>query len=170
MLENINSGHKTIRKSVTSSARLIRFESADLLPVLDNRSYKGSNQVRAIIETSQSTFHSQDVGLLVGIQVSLSIGAKLITPKKGEGIRTINQLIATIDDSTEKMPKNYCFSGDFAALDNSRRPIIQLLKSCNYDNKVSLLKLSEINWNLPHAFIYHGPDNPSIVRSLIEGY
>jgi hypothetical protein len=165
LLENIGTGKKTARKSVIGSARTVKFAADDLLPLLEDRSYRGANRIRAVIETPRSTFSSTDVDLLVGIEISLMIGGTLVAPGREE--REINTLFATIDDSTEEMPRDYCFNGDFVALDFSNIPIVQPLRSCNSDGEIKLSKVSEIDWNRPHGFIYHGPDDPRLVRSHV---
>jgi hypothetical protein len=162
-LENLSSGAKTRRKSVVSSARTVNFLPQDLAPLLEDRSYKGVNRIRALVETSRSTFSSRDVDILVGIRASLMIGGTLIS--QGEERGKISTLFATIDDSTEHVPSGYCFQGDFFAFDVSGAAVVQALRSCNSDGEVRLSKISDINWNRPHGFIYHGPDDPRLIRS-----
>jgi hypothetical protein len=64
--------------------------------------------VRTVIEWSGQAVRSNIADILVGIKYRLMIGGTLITP---QGSRSINTLLAAIDDSTEQMPRDLLFSG-----------------------------------------------------------
>jgi hypothetical protein len=91
--------------------------------------------------------------LLVGIKVRLMIGGKLITPER---TRPINTLLATIDDSTEHMPPDYCFTVDFAGW-NQAGALVAPLKSCNANSEVALPFLSEVDWAHHAGLVFDQP-------------
>jgi hypothetical protein len=92
--------------------------------------------------------------LLYGWTVSHLIGGTLITP---QGSRSINTLVATIDDSTEQMPRDYCFAVDFAGWSRSGSALVAPLKSCNSKSEVTLPFLQQVEWNRQPGLVLNEP-------------
>ena len=108
---------------------------------------------------------SEVVDLLVGIRVQLMLGGKLITPG---GSQTVNTLMATIDESTEFMPDNYCFQTDFVGWTKTS-PFVGGLKSCNQVRHVDVPWLADIDWSRHVGLVFDAPDDRRIVRTCISG-
>lgn len=166
-LENVDTGDRTAKKTVLASARSVRFAPAELLPVLKDRSFHGKNRVRSVAEWAGGHSASDPQDLLVGIEVDLMLFGRLATP--GGQVRDIHTLYATIDRSTENMPHDYRFSGDFVASTKGGPPIVVPLQSDNVDGEVRLPDLSQVDWARPTGFVYGGPDRPEIVRAKVSG-
>jgi hypothetical protein len=166
-LEDVDNGKRTPKKSVASDVRSVVFAPADLTKIASNRAYRNSNRIRTVIEWSSGRSESAAKPLAVGIEVELALFGKLLTPDGHD--RTIHTLLATIDESTETFPPNYCFNVDFVgwAKDNSALAIP--LKSCDSDSEVKIPGLNSVNWSRRFGLVYNGPDDPRIVRTRVSG-
>jgi hypothetical protein len=166
-LENVESSSRSTKKVVSSNARSVTFLPDEFRGVLAERGYRKRNRIRSVVEWSIGTKQSETRDLLVGIQASLMLNGRLITPTED---RPIHTLMATIDDSTEFMPSNYCFSGALAGWTESN-PIVIALKSCNSKGsyEVMIPELETLNWDRSAGFVYFGPDDSKIVRTCITG-
>ena len=165
-LENVDSQRRSGKKTVSSSVRSVRFDPADVLAVATDRTYHGKNRVRSVIEWPGVTSASEPKDIAVGIEVDLLLYGKLVTPDGGE--RTIHTLFATIDRSTQALPEDYAFKGDFAAM-TATGPLVVPLGSRNSDGEVSVPGLDRVDWGRPLGFVYGGPDDPRIVRTRVSG-
>jgi hypothetical protein len=122
--------------------------------------------MRTVIEWPGKIVRSDAVDLAVGVKVQLMIGGTLVTP---DGTRSINTIIATIDDSTEHMPPDYCFAVDFAVW-NQVGPLVAPLKSCNRKQEVDLPFLSQVDWGRRVGLVFNQPTaDGSFVRTCIAG-
>jgi hypothetical protein len=139
-LENVDTGTHTDKKRIDVGVRSAAFESAEVRTIAASRTYRSTNRIRAVVEWSTNRSASPTVDLRVGIEVQLLLFGRLITPT-GKS-RTIHTLLATIDESTEGFPPNYCFTTDFVAWGGSA-PLVAPLRSCESDGEVTLPKASE---------------------------
>ncbi|MUZ65038.1 hypothetical protein [Agrobacterium vitis] len=165
-LENIDSNARSVKKSVLADVRNVTFSPEELGKVATSRNYRGKNRIRTVIEWPGKIARSDAVDVAVGVKVQLMIGGTLVTP---EGTRSINTLIATIDDSTEQMPPEYCFSVDFAGW-NKAGPLVAPLKSCNRKSEVELPFLPQVDWGRHAGLVFNQPDADRLsVRTCIAG-
>jgi len=166
-LENVDSGRRTQKKTVSSNVRSVRFEPSEIFEAATSRGFHRVNRIRSVVEWSANTSVSESKDLLVGIEIDLLLNGRLVTPNGKQ--RTIHTLFATIDQSTEQLPQNYCFNVDFVARSNMGPPLIIPLHSCNSDGEVQILALNQVDWNRPVGLVYGGPDDPRIVRTRVSG-
>lgn len=166
-LENVDTGDRTQKKSLLASARSTQFSPTDLIPLLRNRDYGSKNRVRSVIEWNSGNATSDPQDLAVGIDVELMLYGRLLTPDGKT--RDINTLFATIDGSTQNMPHDYRFRGDFVGRNSSGQPVIVPLESDNLDGEVTIPNLDQIDWTSPCKFLYDGPDRLEIVRTNVTG-
>jgi hypothetical protein len=153
-LENVDTNARTGKKAVLADVRSVTFGADDLHDVASNRKYRGKNRVRTVIEWSGQAVRSDIADILVGIKYRLMIGGTLFTP---QGSRSINTLLATIDDSTEQMPRDYCFSVDFAGWSRSNAALVAPLKACNSNAEVNLPFLQQVEWSRPPGLVLGDP-------------
>jgi hypothetical protein len=167
-LENVESGGRSVKKTVSSNVRRVVFQPDELRGVLTERRHRRMNRVRSVIEWSGGTKESEAQDLFVGVRITLMLNGRLITPSEN---RPINTLIATIDDSTEFMPQDYCFTGALAGWSRSGSSLVIALKSCNSKGsyEVQIPELDNVDWNRQAGFVYFGPDDPRLVRTCITG-
>lgn len=163
-LENVDSNARSDKKNISADVRTVEFTPDEVHKVATNREYHGKNRVRTVIEWPGHTVRSVPTDLLVGIRVQLMIGGTFITP---EGSRPINHLIATIDDSTEHMPHDYCFTANLVGW-RRMNALIAPLRSCNLGGEkphgeVDLPFLADIDWNRHVGLTF---DQPLVDRSL----
>lgn len=166
-LENVDNGKRTPKKTVASDVRSVVFSPADLSEIATNRSYRSSNRIRTVIEWSSGRSNSEAKPLAVGIDVELALFEKLLSPTGPD--RTIHTLLATIDQSTETFPANYCFSVDFVGWAKDGSALAIPLKSCDADSEVKIPGLDNVNWSRRYGLVYSGPDDPRIVRTKVSG-
>lgn len=166
-LENVDSGRRTQKKTVQSNVRSVRFEPTEVLEAASSRGLHQRNRIRSVIEWSANTSVSEVKDLLVGVDVELQLNGKLITPTGKD--RRIDTLFAYIDQSTQSLPQNYCFSVDFVARSKAGPPLVIPLHSCNNDGEVHIAGLAQVDWNRPVGLVYGGPDDSRIVRTHIAG-
>jgi hypothetical protein len=152
-LENAESNARTTKKNVLADVHSVEFTADEIQEVASTRDYRGKNRIRTVVEWPGHTVRSGVVELLVGLKVRLMIDGKLVTP---DGTRSINTLVATIDDSTEHMPTNYCFTVDFAGWNRSG-PLVAPLKACNASSEVELPFLDEIDWTHHAGLVFNEP-------------
>jgi hypothetical protein len=152
-LENAESNARTTKKNVLADIHNVEFTSDEVHEVASTRDYRGKNRIRTVVEWPGHTVRSGVVELLVGLKIRLMIGGKLVTP---DSTRSINTLVATIDDSTEHIPQNYCFAVDFAGWNRSG-PLIAPLKACNASSEVKLPFLDEIDWSHHAGLVFNEP-------------
>ncbi|KAB1068605.1 hypothetical protein [Methylobacterium planeticum] len=165
-LENVDSHARSRKKTVSADVRTVQFSAEEVHDVATTRTYRGKNRVRTVIEWSGHVAHSEPVDIFVGIQVQLMLGGTLITPKES---RQISTMIATIDNSTESMPRNYCFTADFAGW-KREGPLVAPLRSCNTDHEVKLPFLSELDPNRHAGLVFNQPTSDrALVRTCIAG-
>lgn len=166
-LENVDTGHRTPKKTVPSDVRSVRFESSEMLEVASSRAFHRRNRIRSVIEWSSNTSVSEIKDLLVGIDVELLLNGRLVTPDGKD--RTIQSLFAYIDQSTENLPQNYCFHVDFVARSKAGPPLIIPLHSCNSNGEVQIPSLDQVDGNKPMGLVYGGPDDPPLLeRTFLE--
>ncbi len=165
-LENVDGGRRTQKKTVSSNVRSVRFEPSEVFEAASSRGF-GTNRIRSVIEWSANTSVSESKDLLVGIEIDLLLNGRLVTPHGKQ--RTIHTLFATIDQSTEHLPQDYCFNVDLVARSNDGPPLIIPLHSCNRDGEVQIPALKQVNWSRPVELVYGGPDDPRIVRTRVSG-
>lgn len=164
-LENVDDNRRTEKKTVSSDVRSVSFQAADLASVATLRGYHKINRIRSVVEWSANRSVSETKELIVGIEVQLLLFERLIAPKGKP--RTIHTLLATIDDSTDGFPQNYCFNTDFVGWTKSSALVIPL-RSCN-NGEVQIPGLSGVDWSRHVGLVYNGPDDPRIVRTKISG-
>lgn len=165
-LENVDAGHRTKKRVVPANARSVQFDAADLTPLMVDRKYHGKNRVRAVLEWPGGTSYSAAKDLWVGIEIDLMLFGRSIGPGGEE--RDIHTLFATIDRSTETMPPDYRFKGDFVAK-TAAGPLVIALESSNAEGEMQLRGLENVDWARPFGFVYNGPDDSHIVRTRVSG-
>ncbi len=165
-LENVDSRQRTAKQTVRASTGSARFTPAQLSAVVADRSYQGKNRIRSVIEWPNGLSLSPPQDVLVGIVVELQLFGRLVTIDGEE--RDIHTLLATIDRSTERMPADYRFKGDFVAR-TPEGPMVVALASTHANGEVDVPGLDRVDWALPVGFIYGGPDDRRIVRSHVYG-
>lgn len=165
-LENVDSGRRTEKKTVTSSVRSVQFEPIDLSEVATNRGFHAKNRIRSVIEWKGGISASEPNDLFVGIEVDLQLYGRLVSPEGTD--RTIHTLFATIDRNTARLPSDYFFKGDFVAT-TTDGPLVVPLSSRNNDGEVIIPELDRVDWGRPVGFVYGGPDDPWLVRALVSG-
>jgi hypothetical protein len=153
-LENVDTNGRTVKKAVLADVRSVTFSADELQDVASNRKYRGKNRVRTVVEWSGQAARSDIADILVGIKYRLMIGGTLVTP---QGSRSINTLVATIDDSTEQMPRDYCFAVDFAGWSRSGSALVAPLKACNAKSEVNLPFLQQVEWNRQPGLVLNEP-------------
>jgi hypothetical protein len=153
-LENVDNNSRTAKKAVLADVRSVTFSADELHDVASNRRFRGKNRVRTVVEWSGQAARSDITDILVGIKYRLMIGGTLITP---QGSRSINTLLATIDDSTEQMPREYCFAVDFAGWSRSGSALVAPLKACNSKSEVNLPFLQQVEWNRQPGLVLNEP-------------
>jgi hypothetical protein len=166
-LENVDTGRRTQKKTVSSNVRSVRFEAPEVLEVATSRDFHRANRIRSVIEWSSNSSISESKDLLVGIEIDLLLNGRLVTPNGRQ--RTIDTMFATIDQSTEHLPQDYCFSTDFVARSKTGPPLVIPLHSCNNDGEVRIPGLTQVDWNRPAGLVYGGPDDPRIIRTHVSG-
>ena len=166
-LENVDSGRRTIKKTVSSNVRTVRFEPDEIVAVATSRDYHRANRIRSVIEWPAHTSVSEIKDLLVGIEIDLHLNGRLFTPDGKE--RTIHTMFATIDQSTEHLPQNYCFSTDLVAWSTAGTPLVTPLHTCNNEGEVQISTLNQINWNRPVGLVYGGSDDSRLIRTRVNG-
>jgi hypothetical protein len=166
-LENVDSGARTKKKTVSSNVRSVRFESSEVSAVATSRTFHGANRIRSVVEWSAGTSVSATQDLLVGVEIELLLNGRLVTPAGKD--RTIHTMFATFDQSTEHLPPNYCFSADLVGRANSGVPLVIPLHSCNNNGEVQIKGLDQVDWNKSVGLVYGGPDDPRIVRTEVSG-
>ncbi|MBV8759856.1 MAG: hypothetical protein JO257_21380 [Deltaproteobacteria bacterium] len=77
-------------------------------------------------------------------------------------------MLATIDQSTQGIPSDYCFTADLVCYVNAKKTVVPL-RACNSDSEVQIPQIDQIDWSKPHGLIYGGPDDPRLVRTRISG-
>lgn len=165
-LENVESNGRTRKKTVLADIHGVTFSADEVHDVASTRGYHSKNRIRTVIEWPGHTVRSNVIDLLVGVKVRLMLGGKLITP---DGTRPINTLLATIDDSTEHMPLDYCFTVDFVGW-NRAGALVTPLKACNANSEVILPFLGEVDWSRHAGLVFNQPlaDRP-LARLCIAG-
>jgi hypothetical protein len=78
-------------------------------------------------------------------------------------------MVATIDESTATLPRDYCFTADFAGRSKTAAVVIPL-KSRNADTQVSIPSLKILDWQRPVGLLYDSPDDRRIVRTKVSGH
>lgn len=164
-LENVDSQTRTEKRSLNSNVHSVDFDVHDMKRVATSREYRGSNRIRAVVEWSDGNAVSDVANVAVGINVELALFGTVVgdTPD-----RTIHTLLATIDQSNERLPADYCFSGNFVCYIRGH-PTVVPLRSCNNDTEVKIPDLDKVDWSKPTGFTYNGPDDAKIVRTTVSG-
>jgi len=103
-----------------------------------------------------SAFVAKD--LHVGIEVELMLYGTLLSPDGQE--RPIHTLAAVIDQSTEPLPRDYCFTVDLVGWTKSKTPLVVPLRSCDADTEVKVPGLNIIDWARPVGLVYNRPTLP----------
>jgi hypothetical protein len=166
-LENVDTGAQSAKKTLAADVRDVVFAPAQVHAVASDRSYHHKNRIRSVVEWSKGKTTSQPVDLQVGLEVELALYGRLIAASRKEGI--IHTLVATIDDSTENIPADYCFTVDLVGRSKTSAVVIPL-KSCNADTQVSIPGLDTLDWRRYPSLVYNSPDDRRIVRPHVSGH
>jgi hypothetical protein len=167
-LENVETGARTVEKTVLADVRTVSFDADEVHRVATVRTYHGKNRIRSVVAWPGHEVRSKNaVNVFVGVKVRLMVGGTLVTPNE---TRSINTLYATIDDSTEQMPSNYCFAVDFAGWSTTGSVLVAPLKSCNSKAEVSLQFLPEVDWARHAGLVLNQPlADRALTRLCIAG-
>ena len=163
-LENVDSQAHSPKRTVASSVRSVVFEPGDVLAVATDRSFHGKNRIRSVVEWPGGRSESEPKEMKVGIEVELRFNGTLLSSDGSK--RPISTLLATIDRSTENLPHDYEFKGDFVA-STTNGPMVVPLNGKNSEGEVTVPRLEAVAWTKPTGFVYGGPDDPKIVRSYV---
>jgi hypothetical protein len=144
LLENVDSQKRSAKRTVPSNVRAVEFDSTEVLSVASNRKYHGKNRIRSVIEWTGGTSLSDSRDFFVGIEVELRFGGRALFPDGKQ--RTVHTLLATIDHSTEQIPRDYSFSGDFACM-TPNGPLVVPLSSTNSNGEVTVPGLARVEWH-----------------------
>jgi hypothetical protein len=166
-LENVDSGTQTEKRTLAADVHDVTFIPQQIRAVASDRGYKHKNRIRSVVEWSKGKAASQPVDLMVGIEVELALYGRLITPSGRDGV--VHTLAAVIDDSTESMPANYCFTADLVGKSKTN-PVVIPLHSCDNDTAVSIPGLDTLDWSHYPGLVYNGPDDRRIVRTQVSGH
>lgn len=111
-LESIEGNKRTPKKTVSSDVHSVVFQPDEVVQAAPLRGYKQENEIRAVVEWKNSNTRSSPKSMIVGITVSLNLYGTSI--EHGEVVSTqFHTLFATIDNSTQALPRDYCLKGDF---------------------------------------------------------
>lgn len=163
-LENVDSQAHCAKRTVASNVRSVVFEPTNVLAIATDRSFHGKNRIRSVLEWPGGRTASEPKEMRVGIEVELHFSGTLVSTNGNK--RTIHTLFATIDRSTENLPRNYEFTGDFVAT-TTNGPMVVPLVGKNSDGEIMVPNLEAVVWTKPTGFVYDGPDDPRIVRSYV---
>jgi hypothetical protein len=83
--------------------------------------------------------------------------------------KPFHSLFALIDQSTAELPGDYCFNGNLVGKMKTGEPFVMPLSSCNDNGSVTIPNLDRIDWFKPLGFVYGGPDDPRIVKTVVSG-
>jgi hypothetical protein len=166
-LENVDTQARSDKRTLGADIRNVVFTPVEVHGVATDRLYHHKNRIRTVVEWSKGKSTSQPVEMLVGIDVELALYGRLITPSGKAGV--VHTMVATIDESTAGLPKDYCFTADLVGRSKANAVVIPL-KSCNADTDVSVPGLNTIDWQRPLGLIYNSPDDRRIVRTKVSGH
>jgi hypothetical protein len=111
---------------------------------------------------------STSKAMRVGITVALNLFGQLI--ENGEEVpKPFHSLFALIDQSTAELPRDYCFNGNLVGKMKTGEPFVMPLSSCNDNGSVTIPNQDRIDWFKPLGFVYGGPDDPRIVKTVVSG-
>jgi hypothetical protein len=163
-LENVDSQAHCPKRTVASNVRSVVFDPSDVRAVATDRGFHGKNRIRSVIEWPGGRSESDPKEMKVGIEVELRFNGTLLASDGTK--RAINTLLATIDRSTENLPHDYEFKGDFVA-STTNVPMVVPLTGKNSEGEINIPNLEAVVWTKPTGFVYGGPDDPRIVRSHV---
>lgn len=166
-IENVDTGAESEKRTVAADIRSVDFSSQQIHPVAVDRTYDHKNRIRSVLEWSKGKATSQPVDLLVGIDVELALYGRLITPAGDKGV--IHTMVATIDESTATMPRDYCFTADLVGR-SRQNPVVIPLRACDADTSVSIPGLKTLDWQHYPGLVYNSPDDRRIVRTHVSGH
>lgn len=167
-LENVEGGRRTPKKSVSSDVRGVVFQGDEVVQAAMLRGYKQQNEIRAVVEWRNGSSRSEPKAMTVGITVALNLFGKLIEHGE-ERPEPFHTLFALIDQSTSALPADYRFNGDLVGMMKTGKPFVMPLSSSNDDGSVTIRDPDKIDWFKPLSFVYSGPDDPRIVKTIVSG-
>jgi hypothetical protein len=158
-LEEMDNRRRTATKTVNSTQGEVVFSPADYKAILTNRSHRGQNRIRVVIQTAKSTFESPEFAMRVGT----TILAVHIEPLRIKIMGMIDNRAIDFYDFEAKLLVWAASSG------RTPEPVTYGGRIKYGHNDFTLDSKLNYNWSTV-KLTYFGPDDRRLVRTEMLGF